>query len=152
MCRDNKILIWQTMEYQSMAIVISLYITSTYIWNYMLKLCFRKVKTCLNLPEEGEHFWKISIIKSWKGKLKTFSCFVPSQKGLQISPPISCVFCSQAWIHIMGLKSQLSTQYQPRCLLHKRPKLLDFYHNLYPPHFDTISPYIHSPSPNFSKL
>lgn len=34
----------------------------------------------------------------------------------------------------MGLKSHLSTHYHPRCLLYRRPGLLDFYHDLSAPH------------------
>lgn len=111
---------------------------------------FIRVETCLNLPEEGGSLEGISIFKPWKGKLKLLSCSGPSNSGLRAVFLIFYGVCSEAWLLVMGLKRQLSTQYHPRCLLYKRLTLLDFSNNLSPLHFSWWSPHTHSPSLNFT--
>lgn len=121
-------------------------ITSSYRSNDM----FIKVETCLNLSEEGGPLEGISIIKPWKRKLKLLSCSGPSNSRLCVIFLIVYGFCSEAWLLVMSLRRQLSIQYHPRCLLYKRPKLLDFSHNLSPLHFLMMVP-SHSPSQALSQ-
>lgn len=121
-------------------------ITSSYCSNDM----FIKVETCLNLSEEGGPLEGISIIKPWEKKLKLLSCSGPSNSRLCVIFLIVYGFCSEAWFLVMSLRRQLSIQYHPRCLLYKRPKLLDFSHNLSPLHFLMMVP-SHSPSQALSQ-